>query len=794
VPPDAAPSSSPIPVPPVGGRLPRTGIRQRWLLIAIIVGLTGIIGSVVGAVAVGATYAAQARAGFKLQSAQIAANVGQTLQHEDDLVADAGAYVLSNPHASNADLRRWARQAHVAARYPELLGFAKVVRVPASRLAAYARHAEVDPPGALGPHGSFVVIPAGARPYYCFAQLTLGPLAPAGFDACARDRLLSGLRDSGLSGLVPFSLGKARGVSAQTPLYRGGAVPRTVAARRRAFICWLTVLVSPTVVLRSAVRDAPATAVVLRRSTGGSRTAPIAFALGKVPPGASSLTLDLHNGSSLQTFGVLPGGGVFADAGSVGVLVAGTALSALVAALLFVLATGRARALRLVGAKTGELAFAAMHDPLTLLPNRALIRDRATQLLARARRDDSPVAALFVDIDGFKHVNDTLGHAAGDELLRVVAARLNTVMRESDTVGRLGGDEFVVLLEGDINGGPELVAERLLDELRQPIELVGSHAWSRTISASIGIAVGQRETADQLLRDADLALYRAKAAGKNRYVMFEESMETAEADQRMLHRDLAYALEREQLFLLFQPTFDLQSQRMTGVEALIRWRHPTRGVLPPDEFIPLAEETLMILPIGNWVLETACRQAGGRPDAGHQIGMSVNVSARQLDRPEFVEEVSDALQHNGLEMRTGRPSGSATSRRSGCGLQSMISGPATARWPTSADSTSTRSRSTARSSPDSPPPRNRRPSCTRCCNSARPSDWRPSGRASSSRDNLNSCDVGTATADRDSCSPNPSMRMRCSSCSRSNQPATAGSPPPVSWKPCPGRGRAPRYR
>jgi diguanylate cyclase (GGDEF)-like protein len=611
--------------------------------------MAGLIGSVVGAVAVGHTHAAQARAAFKLRSSQIAANVGQSLQHEDDLVADAGAYVLSNPHASNGDFRRWARQARVAARYPELLGFAKVVRVPASRLAAYAAHAELDPSGTLGPRGSFEVTPAGARPYYCFAQLTLGPVAPAGFDACARDRLLSGLRDSGLSGLVPFSLGQAVGVSAQTPLYRGGAVPRTPAARRRAFICWLTVLVSPTVVLRSAVRDYPGTAVVLRRRTGGSRTAPIAFSLGTVPRGAGSLTLDLHDGSSLQTFGMLPGGGAFADADSVGVLVAGAALSALVAALLFVLATARTRALRLVAAKTSELAFAAMHDPLTSLPNRALVRDRATQLLARGRRDDLPVAALFVDIDGFKHVNDTFGHAAGDELLGVVSARLLSVMRDSDTVGRLGGDEFVVLLEGDTDGGPELVAERLLDILRQPIELVASHAWARGISASIGIAVGQRETADELLRDADLALYRAKAAGKNRCVTFEESMQTDEADQRMLHRDLAQALDRDQLFLHFQPTFDLQSQRMTGVEALIRWRHPTRGVLPPGEFIPLAEESSMIVPIGTWVLETACRQAGVWAAAGHPIGMSVNVSARQLDRPEFVGEVRDALLHSGLQ-------------------------------------------------------------------------------------------------------------------------------------------------
>ena len=633
--------------PPTRDLLARIG--KRWLLIALVVGLAGTIVSVIGAAAVGATHAQQARAAFKLQSSQIAANVGRTLQHEDDLVADAGAYILGNPHASNADLRTWARQARVVGRYPELLGLAKVVRVPASRLAAYAARAKRNPSGPLGPHGTFVVLPAGARPYYCFPQLTLGPVAPAGFDACARDRLLSRLRDSGRSGLVPFRLTRVLGLSAQTPLYRGGAVPTTVAARRRTFVGWLTVLVSPAVVMQTAREGYPHLAVVLRRSAPGSSNAPVTFTLGKIPHGASSRTVNLHNGSSVQTFAVLPGGGPFVNAGSIGVLIGGVALSILMSALLFVLATGRARALRLVDLKTAELAFAAMHDPLTSLPNRALVRDRATQLLARARRDRSQVAALFIDIDGFKYVNDTLGHAAGDQLLRVVSARLSTVMRDSDTVGRLGGDEFVVLLADDADGGPQLIAERLLDLLRRPVELGDSHAWARGISASIGIAVGPRRTADELLRDADLALYRAKAAGKDRYVIFEESMQTAETDQRELLVDLEPALADGQLFLLFQPTFDLRSQRMTGVEALIRWRHPTRGVLLPDAFIPLAEHSSMIVPIGDWVLRAACRQAAVWAAAGHQIGMSVNVSARQLDRREFVDEVSDALQCTGLD-------------------------------------------------------------------------------------------------------------------------------------------------
>ncbi len=292
----------------------------------------------------------------------------------------------------------------------------------------------------------------------------------------------------------------------------------------------------------------------------------------------------------------------------------------------------------------GQLSYQSLHDSLTGLPNRALVIDRAEQMLARARRTQTPMAALYVDIDGFKQVNDSLGHAAGDELLRVVAARLSDVIRGADTVGRLGGDEFVVLVENyALDAGPEMVAERICEVIAQPVELHRADQRTLNITVSVGIAVGQRATADELLRDADFALYEAKSAGKNRWLVFESKMQTVVRDRLELEMDLHDALEREQFFLLYQPTFDLQTQTITGVEALLRWRHPVRGVIPPETFIPLAEETGLIVPIGRWVLRTACSQAARWQRDGRSLSVAVNVSARQLDNENLVREVTDAL-------------------------------------------------------------------------------------------------------------------------------------------------------
>jgi diguanylate cyclase (GGDEF)-like protein len=296
-----------------------------------------------------------------------------------------------------------------------------------------------------------------------------------------------------------------------------------------------------------------------------------------------------------------------------------------------------------------ELVFLATHDALTGLPNRTLILDRIEQTLRRARHNSEPVAALFVDLDNFKAINDSLGHGVGDELLCAVAKRLEGVIRETDALGRLGGDEFVVVADGlSLAAGPELIAERLLEAFNEPFSL-GENGDTRVhAKASLGIATGVRTCAEDLLRDADIAMYRAKWGGKSRYLVFESGMEDEAQSRLELEMDLQDALGNEEFFLVYQPTFDLQTMSPTGVEALIRWRRPGRGTVQPEEFIPLLEETKMIVEVGAWVLGEACAQAAGWQEEGRPLGLSVNVSALQLDTDDLIDHVTEALEESGL--------------------------------------------------------------------------------------------------------------------------------------------------
>ena len=294
-----------------------------------------------------------------------------------------------------------------------------------------------------------------------------------------------------------------------------------------------------------------------------------------------------------------------------------------------------------------QLAHEAFHDSLTGIANRALFKDRLHQSVARAARRLEKPAVLFVDLDGFKNINDGRGHAAGDALLAAVASRLRPFVRTGDTMARLGGDEFAILLE-DVEGLKAAigVAERINEALKLPFLIDNEDIF---ISASIGIAPFiAAQDPDELLRDADIAMYMAKAAGKGRYEVFNPAMQDAVVGQLQLEADLKRAVERGEFFVVYQPLMALASHEMVAVEALVRWRHPHRGVVPPTAFIPIAEKTGAIVPIGRWVLQEACRQVMAWHAVKPGLGLSVNLSARQLRDPGLIAEVSRVLAQTGF--------------------------------------------------------------------------------------------------------------------------------------------------
>ncbi len=300
-------------------------------------------------------------------------------------------------------------------------------------------------------------------------------------------------------------------------------------------------------------------------------------------------------------------------------------------------------------AEDEELRHLALHDPLTRLANRTLFGDHVEHALARNRRPGArPNAVLIVDLDGFKTINDSLGHAAGDQVLVELAERLRTRIRPGDTAARLGGDEFGVLLEGSSDSDAGMVAQRILEAVSGPVT---AHDREVVITASVGIAVSEPgQNAEALMRNADVAMYAAKTAGKNRCQIFRREMQEAVARRLDLEADLRQAIERQELVLHYQPIVDLASGEFAGVEVLVRWAKPDRPLIYPLEFIDVAEESGLILPMGAWILGEVCRQErvwSQRFPRSTSLGIAVNVSPVQVDDPAFVEDVLAILETSG---------------------------------------------------------------------------------------------------------------------------------------------------
>jgi len=303
-------------------------------------------------------------------------------------------------------------------------------------------------------------------------------------------------------------------------------------------------------------------------------------------------------------------------------------------------------------AMTRKMSHLAQHDFLTDLPNRILLVDRLNHAMALAQRHHGKIAVLFLDLDGFKHVNDTFGHMLGDQLLQSVARRLTACVRNSDTVSRQGGDEFVIMLADDVHEQDViLIAEKILAALAAPYNIENLELQ---VSASIGIALYPTDGQDSetLIKHADTAMYHAKSSGRNCFQFFKDEMNLRAIERQSLEGNLRQALGRQEFVLHYQPRVNLDTGAITGVEALLRWQHPERGLMPASQFIPIAEECGLIVPIGKWVLREACRQSQAWIDAGLRLNaIAVNVSAREFREKKFADHVSSILAETGLDPR-----------------------------------------------------------------------------------------------------------------------------------------------
>jgi diguanylate cyclase (GGDEF)-like protein/PAS domain S-box-containing protein len=300
-----------------------------------------------------------------------------------------------------------------------------------------------------------------------------------------------------------------------------------------------------------------------------------------------------------------------------------------------------------------EMAHSAQHDFLTSLPNRVLLNDRVTQAIAMAPRHLKKVAVLFLDLDGFKHINDSLGHPIGDQLLQSIAKRIVNCVRAADTVSRQGGDEFVVLLsEVERSEDVAVTARRILQTIAQP-HPIGQHDLHVTTSIGLSVYPDDGRDAETLIKNADTAMYQAKENGHNSYRFFKPAMNVRAVERQSIEESLRRALERREFALHYQPKINLKSGEITGAEALLRWTHPTRGLVPPSQFIPVAEDCGLILPIGDWVLREACRQARSWIDTGLPLEtIAVNISAMQFRDENFLEGVFAVIEETGLNPRS----------------------------------------------------------------------------------------------------------------------------------------------
>jgi diguanylate cyclase (GGDEF)-like protein len=603
------------------------------------------------------------------------ASLAGAIQRDEDLVQTLRGVIASGTQVTNAELQE-LYSSIAAFDDAGVIGLGFVAKVPPADLGSFEAQVQADPP--LGePAGQEVVRAEGQRADYCLIRDAVGSeagaddLSPAGmtelgqqlsdqFDYCSGSQAATFLQSerSGDQNVTLLHPGlekdldtavKNRLFDIVAPIYAPGAPTETTAERSSALLGWVDGVFSTIPVLNPVVGRTSGVEVALYFHDPHGQ-----FLVDRAGPelaGAPHSTLPVSpSGLWRATITVLPSN-ASATVQGIGVL-ADLLVIVLLVGLILMLFHSRQRAFESVAHKNAELQHRAQHDSLTGLPNRELLLEAAGSMLERAGRTGGNVAALLIDLDGFRGINDTYGHRIGDQVLQAVAARLAEHLGDDAVLGRPGADEFIVLADGaSIAAGADGLADRLLAWLVTPFELAGGPADGLLLrlTASIGVAEGPHHSAVELLRDADTALNEAKGAGRNRLVVFQPAMHTAASNRLAMTGELRSALEQGQFFLLYQPVFELDRTRPIGVEALLRWRHPLRGVVPPLDFVPLLEETGMISDVGREVLRLACEQAKRWERRGLPIFVSVNASAIQLESDQFCTDVRESLRAADLD-------------------------------------------------------------------------------------------------------------------------------------------------
>lgn len=622
---------------------------------------------------------------FRAAARVAASALHATLQRDGDLTATATVLIRTTPNLTTAQFSNWFGLLHSGGHFSGAFGLTYIEKVGTGDLSTFEAETRADPPFGLAASGSSGIYPPQSQPPYCLTRAGAVQLSPTLHLSMSELSPLLALADSNLNycGLPIGTLLRKAAASDEPTATSLASLVATVAGRPgmpqvpQSLIGKLQnagLIATMTPVYRSGTKASGSTATgwVLAVYQASKIVDPVlashhglAATLSYKNPGSPWLTLfrtGAMTGGMTQTFRLRTPGmwsislsapwsttGLSSTDQGVAVLVGGLLLFLLLFFLVRVLLRSHTRVLELVDERTAQLHHQALHDALTDLPNRTLIFERVEQMLARARRDMTDIAVLFVDLDQFKDVNDTFGHAAGDEMLREAARRFRAAVRDTDTIGRLGRDEFVVLVEDAVGASnPEMVAARILRALEAPFVVGDGEQTVSLQGATIGIATGLRDSAEALLGDADIALYNARTSSHKAFEVFRPEMRVATERRVDLEAQLRDALAQGQFDVVYQPIFNLGDGRPLGAEALLRWNHPTKGLIGPADFIPILESTGMILDVGDFVLGHACTCLRRWRQLNPSFYVSVNVSGRQFEHLPFTDSVSSCLASHGI--------------------------------------------------------------------------------------------------------------------------------------------------